>query len=268
MKNLLPVFTVLGLVLAAGKGVSAQNCGCSASECCSRYGYCGNGPDYCGTGCQSGPCTGSNGVQVGDVVTDAFFNGIIANQDRPNCAGKGFYTRSRFLEALAAYTSFGTTGSADDSKREIAAFFAHVSHETEKMCFIEETGGQSEFYCDDKNYPQWPCATNKRYYGRGPLQLTWNYNYGSAGQAIQFDGLNNPEIVATDPLISFKASLWFWMQNCHDAITSGQGFGATIRAINSGECNGGSTAKVASRVNYYKDYCNQFGVDPGTNLEC
>lgn len=133
------------------------------------------------------------------------------------------------------------------------------------MCFIEETGGQA--YCNT-SYPKWPCAAGKRYYGRGPLQLTWNYNYGGAGEALKFDGLNKPEIVATDPLISTKASVWFWMDTSHAPFVSGKGFGATIRAINSLECNGGSAAKVASRVNYYKDYCSQFRVDPGTNLQC
>ncbi|KAH6809254.1 carrot EP3-3 chitinase-like protein [Perilla frutescens var. frutescens] len=264
MKNLLTLFIVL---LGAGKWVSAQTCSCGANECCSIYGYCGTGADHCGPNCQSGPCTGSNGVKVGDIVTDAFFNGIIANQDRPNCAGKGFYARSRFVEALARYSSFGTIGSADDSRREIAAFFAHVAHETEKMCFIEENGGQSNIYCNT-TYTEWPCAANKRYYGRGPLQLTWNYNYGGAGKAAGFNGLNNPEIVGTDPLITFKASLWFWMQNCHAPFVSGRGFGATIRAINSRECSGGNTAAVTSRVNYYRDYCNRLGVNPGANLQC
>ncbi|XP_057771337.1 chitinase 6-like [Salvia miltiorrhiza] len=265
MKNLVSFLTLLSLLLGGEQCVSAQKCSCRTSECCSKYGYCGNGPDYCGPDCHSGPCTGSNGVKVGDIVTDAFFNGIIAKQDRPNCAGKGFYTRPRFVEAAAAYPSFGTIGSPDDSKREIAAFFAHVAHETEKMCFIEETGGQT--FCN-ATVAKWPCAANKRYYGRGPLQLTWNYNYGEAGEAIGFNGLSNPEIVATDPLISFKASLWFWQQNSHNPFVSGKGFGATIRAINSIECNGGNAGQVASRVNYYKDYCNQLRVDPGANLQC
>ncbi|KAH6809252.1 Chitinase family protein [Perilla frutescens var. frutescens] len=135
------------------------------------------------------------------------------------------------------------------------------------MCYIEEVGGQSKTYCG-KSDPEWPCAPNKRYYGRGPLQLTWNYNYGAAGQDIGFDGLKNPEIVATNPLISIKASVWFWMQNCHAPFVSGNGFGATIRAINSLECNGGNAAQVTSRVNYYKDYCKQLRVDPGPNLRC
>ncbi|XP_057781414.1 chitinase 5-like [Salvia miltiorrhiza] len=261
-------FTILALLLvAAATRASAQNCGCAANECCSQFGYCGTDQTFCGPGCQSGPCT-TNGVKVEDIVTGAFFDGI-ANGAGANCPDRGFYTRAAFLEALGSFRGFGTDGSAEDSRREIAAFFAHVTHETGNLCFREESGGaQTEVYCDT-GYPQWPCNPAKRYYGRGPLQLTWNYNYGAAGQAIKFDGLNNPEIVATDVVISFKAALWYWMENCHTAIVSGRGFGATIWAINGNvECDGKEPDKVASRVNLYTGYCRQFGVDPGTNLQC
>ncbi|WOK94308.1 hypothetical protein Cni_G03010 [Canna indica] len=59
------------------------------------------------------------------------------------------------------------------------------------------------------------------------------------------------------------------MNNCHSLITSGQGFGATIRAINGAlECDGKNPATVNARMGYYKDYCSQFGVDPGNDLTC
>ena len=76
-----------------------------------------------------------SGVSVADVVTEDFFNGII-NQATGDCPGKSFYTRAAFLNALNSYTQFGTTGTADDSKREIAAFFAHVTHETGCKIFV------------------------------------------------------------------------------------------------------------------------------------
>lgn len=66
---------------------------------------------------------------VSDIVTPEFFNGII-DQAGAECAGKGFYSRDGFLQALNSYPGFGTGGNPDDSKREIAAFFAHVTHET------------------------------------------------------------------------------------------------------------------------------------------
>ncbi|KZV43108.1 chitinase 5-like [Dorcoceras hygrometricum] len=254
------ILAFASILLATRTPVSGQNCGCASDLCCSQYGYCGTGNDYCGRGCQAGPCYApptSNGVSVSDIVTAA-----------ASCEGKGFYTRAAFLEALGSYSQFGTVGSTDDSKREIAAFFAHVTHETGRMCYIEEIDGPSKDYCDESN-TQYPCAPNKGYYGRGPIQLSWNFNYGPAGNSIGFDGLNNPEIVATDRVISFKTALWYWMNNCHDLITSGQGFGATIRAINGAlECDGANPSTVDSRVRYYTQYCDQLQVDPGNNLRC
>ncbi|XP_076897864.1 endochitinase EP3-like [Bidens hawaiensis] len=255
-----------GLIFACFLNSAAQNCGCGGL-CCSQWGYCGTGDPYCGDGCREGPCYSSepSGIDVGSIVTDDFFNGIVDQSDASSCEGRGFYTREAFLEALGNYGDFGTTGSEEDSLREIAAFFAHVTHETGHFCYINEINGASYDYWDN-TYTQYPCNPNKRYYGRGPLQLTWNYNYGAAGNDIGFDGLNNPGIVGSNSLISFQTALWFWMNNVHSII--GQGFGATIQAINGIECNGGSPDKVSARVQYYTQYCSQFGVTPGDNLYC
>ncbi|KAJ0973019.1 hypothetical protein J5N97_020978 [Dioscorea zingiberensis] len=255
------------LIAAALSAVLGQNCGCAPDLCCSQYGYCGTGQAYCGHGCQQGPCDLPSG-SVADIVTDAFFNGI-ASQASAGCAGKGFYTRAVFLDATESYPLFGRSGTAEDKKREIAAYFAHVTHETGHFCYIEEINGASGDYCDESN-TQYPCNPNKKYYGRGPIQLSWNYNYGPAGESIGFDGLNAPETVANDQLVSFKTSLWFWMNSgVHSSIISGQGFGATIRTINGGiECDGKRPDLVNARVTYYKDYCNQLGVASGDNLTC
>lgn len=196
-------------------------------------------------------------------MTQSFFNGII-NQAGSGCAGKSFYTRSAFISAAQSYPGFAS-GNQDVKKREIAAFFAHVTHETGHFCYKEEINGASHNYCDSSN-TQWPCAPGKNYYGRGPIQISWNYNYGPAGKSIGFDGLNSPETVANDPVIAFKTAFWFWMNNVHSKI--GQGFGATIRAINGMECNGGNTGAVNARVQYYTQYCSQLGVSPGGNLRC
>ncbi|XP_048142005.1 endochitinase EP3-like isoform X2 [Rhodamnia argentea] len=206
-----------------------------------------------------------NCVSVADVVTEAFFDRI-TGEAADSCEGKGFYSREKFLEAAGSYPQFGRVGSVDDSKREIAAFLAHVTHETIHFCYINEIDGASKDYCDETN-TQYPCNPSKGYYGRGPIQLSWNFNYGPAGESIGFDGLNSPETVATDPLISFKTAFWYWMNSVRPVIN--QGFGATIRAINGAlECNGGNPTAVQDRVRYYTEYCSQFGVAPGDNLTC
>nr|QEL09536.1 class VII chitinase [Pinus banksiana] len=204
---------------------------------------------------------------VSDIATEDFFNGILSAAT-DGCAGKTFYTYSDFINAANSFSSFGTTGTSDDNKREIAAFFGNVAHETTNLCFVEENAKSDN--CDSSN-TQYPCASGQQYYGRGPLQLTGNGNYGAAGSYLGVDLLNNPGLVAQDDLTSWKTALWFWNvnSNCHTAITSGQGFGATIQAINGAkECNGGNTAEVNDRVSRYTTYCSQLVVDPGSNLSC
>ena len=136
-----------------------------------------------------------------------------------------------------------------------------------ELCYIEEINGASQDYCGWSN-TQYPCNPNEKYYGHGPLQLSWNCKiYRAAGNEIGFDGINQPDTVATDPVISFKTALWFWMNNVHSVF--GQGFGATINAINGDiECRGENFDSVQHRVDYYTAYCNQLGVDPGDNLTC
>lgn len=134
------------------------------------------------------------------------------------------------------------------------------------FCYIEEIDGASKDYCDETN-TEYPCAPDKGYYGRGPIQLSWNFNYGPAGESNDFDGLNDPETVANDACVSFKTALWYWTQNVSPVMS--QGFGATIRAINGQlECDGANPDTVQARVNYYTQYCSQLGVDPGDNLDC
>ena len=123
----------LTLLHAGLISTTAQNCGCSPDLCCSQYGYCGTGSQYCGAGCHEGPCDASpatSGISIADLVTQQFFDGIMNQASSNPCPGKSFYTRQAFLDALGSYPEFGQDGSDDTSKQEVAAFFAHVTHET------------------------------------------------------------------------------------------------------------------------------------------
>jgi chitinase len=135
-------FLALGLaalLLSAAGPAEAQNCGCRPNECCSTDGYCGTSIAYCGRACQSGACavlSGGIAVPVESVVTAAFFNGIKSHAVAGDgCAGKNFYTLRSFLDAARANPDFAKGRSKDDSKREIAAFFAQVTHETGRKFF-------------------------------------------------------------------------------------------------------------------------------------
>ncbi|KAJ6733281.1 CHITINASE (CLASS IB) / HEVEIN [Salix koriyanagi] len=150
-------------------------------------------------------------------------------------------------------------------------------------CFIRENDRQTQCSSD-----QWPCPAGMQYYGRGPIQLTHNYNYGLAGQAISVDLINNPDLVATNPVISFKTAIWFWMTpqankpSSHDVIIRQwgssdadraanrvPGYGVITNIINGGlECGSGANDKVADRIGFYKRYCDLLGVSYGDNLDC
>ncbi|KAG7639588.1 Endochitinase [Arabidopsis thaliana] len=274
LKNALIIF-LFTLTIMTGTAFS-QNCGtngCKGNMCCSRWGYCGTTKAYCGTGCQSGPCnskpkptptpSGSGGLNAGprgtiaSVITPAFFNSIMSKVGS-GCPAKGFYTRQAFIAAAESFAAYKGTV----AKREIAAMLAQFSHESGSFCYKEEIARGR--YCSPST--TYPCQPGKNYYGRGPIQITWNYNYGAAGKFLGLPLLKDPDMVARSPTVAFQCAMWFWNKNVRPVLS--QGFGATTRRINGGECNGGRPAAVQSRVNHYLDFCKKLGVTPGINLSC
>jgi hypothetical protein len=166
---------------------------------------------------------------------------------------------SGLCEAIKRYWTkftwkFANSGNAETDKREIAAFFAHISWETVYLQHTEEVA---------RTDPPW--------YGRGPLQLTHQNNYRAAGTAMGADLLTDPGVVATDPVITWGAALWFWMTSqgagtftCHDAMVKGEGnFSETSRTINGAVegCSGGAASQRASR---YTQFCGNMSVNPGS----
>uniref|UniRef100_A0ACD5W4J2 Uncharacterized protein n=1 Tax=Avena sativa TaxID=4498 RepID=A0ACD5W4J2_AVESA len=238
---------------------------------------------------------------ISSIVSEEDYASLFLHKDDAACPARGFYNYSSFVSAAESFPEFGNTGRKKDTRRrEVAAFLAQISHETTGgwatapdgpyawgLCFKEELKPASN-YCDATN-TEWKCDPGKSYHGRGPMQLSWNYNYGPAGKALGFNGLGNPEIVASDPVVAFKAALWFWMTpqppkpSCHDvmlgryvpteadkAANRTAGFGLTTNIINGGlECNRPGNAQEEDRVGYYKHYGDILGVrDLGPNLDC
>ncbi|QMU69952.1 glycoside hydrolase family 19 protein [Streptacidiphilus sp. P02-A3a] len=216
-------------------------------------------------------CTGSGGGTGGGgssgfVVSEAQFDQMFPNRN-------SFYTYSGLVAALSSYPGFATTGSATVQKQEAAAFLANVDHETGGLVYVTEID-QSGDYCASESYGC-PAGTYA-YYGRGPLQISWNFNYEAAGNALGVDLLDNPGLVATNASVSWETALWYWdtqtgpgSMTAHNAIVNGAGFGQTIEAINgSVECNGGNTAEMQDRVNDYESFTSILGVSPGSNLTC
>lgn len=252
-----------------------------------------------GGGSAGAGTAGSAGAPAGgfsDLVSASLYEQMFPNHDP-------LFTYAGFVDATKTFPAFASEGSTDDRKREIAALFANIGHETTGgwptapggpqawgLYFKQEVGcesGACTGYCQASNV-QYPCAPGKTYHGRGPIQLSYNYNYGACGDALGVDLLHDPDLVTSSPTVTFRTALWFWMTpqapkpSAH-AVMTGQftpspqdtsagrvaGFGLTIDIINGGiECGHPSPPQVNDRVAFYEKFCSMLGVDPGANLNC
>lgn len=191
------------------------------------------------------------------------------------------------------YGDFCNSGSSDVRKRELMAFLANIAHETTGgwatapggkfawgLYFKEEVGYTSSSAGGyvDAGSTLYPPTAGKSYHGRGPIQLSWNYNYGQVSEFLYGDKtilLKNPEKVAEDGSLAFQTAIWFWMTpqhpkpSAHDIMigkwipssadkTRGlvPGFGATINVINGGiECGSGAQLEqVTDRIGHYDKF--------------
>jgi len=218
-----------------------------------------------------GACGGSTNPPnpSGFVVSESQFNQMFPGRN-------GFYTYSGLTAALSAYPAFATSGSDTVKKQEAAAFLANVSHETGGLVHVvEQNTANYPHYCDYSQSYGCP-AGQAAYYGRGPIQLSWNFNYKAAGDALGIDLLNNPWLVQNDAAVAWKTGLWYWNTQSgpgtmtpHNAMVNQAGFGQTIRSINGSlECDGKNPQQVQSRIDNYNRFTQILGVTPGGNLYC
>ncbi|KAG6577805.1 Endochitinase A2, partial [Cucurbita argyrosperma subsp. sororia] len=304
MRKIYPSFLALAFVLFTSATSWAQPCGGGGggepeNAMCPK-GLCSAGSGFCRSGfvqrCGSDLTFGSPIGEIGSVISASDFDEMLKHRNDRSCKSNGFYSYEAFAVAAAAFDGFGTTGNLNIRKREVAAFLAQTSHETTGGWPTAPDGPYAWGYCyidstikDASCSPStnWPCASGKQYYGRGPFQITYNFNYGAAGRAIGVDLINNPDLVATNPTISFKTALWFWMTpqgnkpSCHDVMTGKwvpsnedisakrlPGYGLTINLINVSECVNGTDDRAADRIGFYKRYCDILNIQYGDNLDC
>ena len=166
------------------------------------------------------------------------------------------YTYQNFLRSVAKFPAFcGETNipgwSVENTcKRELAGIFAHWGQETglrdpaegefwtQALYWVQEIrcNGTNDQSC---NYIQggwtgtaYPATPGKQYYGRGPFQLSWNYNYGMFSNVFAPSSYNSklylleqPEIVHENGDLAMTAGIWFYMTpqdpkpSMHDVMT-------------------------------------------------
>lgn len=204
---------------------------------------------------------------------------------------------SSFLSAVARYPYFcGEQGHfstiVEACRNEIAGILAHAAQETgngdvkQSFYWLREFGQVNgpQGFKDGCAAPFDCSASFARYYGRGPKQLTYYYNYAGFSAAY-FNGnyqflLSYPDLVAYDPDLYFQSAVWFAMSSqppkpsIHDVIVGryrpsagcvkgtdcsgvqfdGQTglknpFGVTIEIVNGGpECRGSNAVQSRNRT--------------------
>lgn len=206
----------------------------------------------------------------------------------------------RIFSKIVDLGSFLAEGDENDRKREVAALLANFAHETGGHMRIDPSGASTTNPDDelwwglywkeevgyishdsigyvDESSVEFPPVPGKSYHGRGPIQLSYNYNYGRESVIFYQDRdvlLNNPELVADDGMLGFMTGLAFWMTpdggkpSCHDVMVgawkpnvydveagrTSAGFGMTILIINGGlegDCDR-SDARVNDRIVQYE----------------
>ncbi|WP_253705695.1 chitinase [Cellulosimicrobium sp. 72-3] len=215
------------------------------------------------------PTTTTTTAPTTFVVTEQQFDAMFPERNP-------FYTYAGLVAATVAYPAFATSGGDRVARREAAAFLAQVSHETHGLEHVVEVNTANyPHYCDPAQ-PYGCPAGQDAYYGRGPLQLSWNFNYRAAGEALGIDLLADPWLVEQDPTVAWQTALWYWntqpgtaSMTCHDAIVGEHGFAETIRSINGPlECEGGNPRQMNNRVRLFRHYVEIVGTTTGDHLTC
>jgi len=252
----------------------------------------------------SGSTRSGSGAGIASWFTKADFAAFFPNIDNAACSGKNFFTHAALLQAASHFPSFANTGDLQRDKRELAAFLGQTSHETTGgwatapggpaawgYCFKEEVGcagGKCTQYCVGGNPCRQfgydcTCVPGKTYNGRGPVQLSYNYNYGQASKSLFGDPavlLQDPDQVANNATLAYLTGLWFWMTpqspkpSCHEVMAGTwsptaadtaahrvAGYGLVTNIINGGlECGGATDHRVEDRVNFYKRFAELLNV--------
>ncbi|XP_050275125.1 chitinase-like protein 1 [Quercus robur] len=204
-----------------------------------------------------------------------------------------------FISACAHYQPYGFGNTYINGNffgdMEVAAFLAHVigskiycgkkvatmEQLAQGSCYNEEINFNSN-YCDERYQNIYPCVPGVEYYGRGPLPIYWNYNYGKASKDLSVDLLSHPEYIEQNTTLAFQVSLWRWMTpikedqpSAHnvfigyweptknDILANGD-FGATMKVLYGDlVCGQDDNLSMENIILNYLNYLDTMGVTQG-----
>jgi predicted chitinase len=142
---------------------------------------------------------------------------------------------------------------------ELAQFMAQTKHESWDFNRLKEKSqpGVKGYFTkkyDIKYAPKTAkilgnkkVGDGEKYHGRGFIQLTGRDNYRMAGEALNIDLLNNPELAA-NPEVASKIALWYWNSRVKPHVQNFNDTSAVTRKINP------AGKGLEDRQSNFKDY--------------
>ncbi|MCP4520772.1 MAG: T9SS type A sorting domain-containing protein [Cytophagales bacterium] len=227
------------------------------------------------------------------VITSSSWEGTAYTQDYSTFCNTGnIYNDKRELAAFLANITKETTGGWTDPDPSLSASNQPIgSHGSWGLHWLRELGPggnaslkSSNCYTSGSTLDYKP-VSGKCYYGRGPIQLSYHYNYGNFSEFL-YDNttlVSNPDLLEQDGELAFLSALWFWMTpqcpkpSCHQVMQeiydesattyssakmNKKGFLHTVNIINgSVECfaNAWDKAKPVLRSKLYRYYMSLIG---------
>ena len=147
------------------------------------------------------------------------------------------------LDTNAEGVLYNTAKAAGLKGSELAQFLAQIKHETWNFSRLQEKPQPNvKNYFAKKYDPKQSPRTAKilgnkhagdgeRYHGRGFIQLTGRDNYRMAGDALNLDLLNHPEL-AGKPEVAAKVALWYWNTRVKPGINNFDDTASVTKKIN------------------------------------
>eukprot|EP00984_Skeletonema_dohrnii_P025787 scaffold14973_cov128-Skeletonema_dohrnii-CCMP3373.AAC.1 len=211
------------------------------------------------------------------------------------------YSHEEFCAAVEAWNANNATTKIFAAeiemkqRHELAAFFGHVlsASRAVSQCQTFITDENGKVYCKPDaylggNYTDPYCSisedqdgctcgpvpesslftgyieSDKLFYGRGPLHLSWSYNYLQIAEVLGVDLCSRPDLVALEEEKGWASAFWIWTSITSSAgrtaaISVAEGsYGGTMHAINSElDCQTGiySEDYLGEITTKLDDYC-------------
>ncbi len=261
LKSLLLSAAQLALLNAGRINVVCEIKDTPSTETSSSSGSKGNSAKFTETA--TGKATGAAASSPSTTSGGSSASSSSSPTDKPANSSVGSDKKISFEQFSQAVAAYATSGLGTPPKPPQSIYDEFIKQICSKLdlyeaamlmanCVWETAGLQhtEEIACKTGT-----CGYGK-YYGRGFLQLTWDYNYKEASKDIYGDEnkyLSDPDLVAKSE-DAWKTALWFWKKRVqpvlqqNDAVKKGL-FGYTIKVINGGlECPANEKAQYRLKI--------------------